>query len=317
MTPPISPPIQPKMPGPKDAAQITAELTGQAVSSIRRFKTGNANFVYHATLADGSAVVTRMTRPDLRPVADAAAGWNRRLRELGVPLPDLLVSDLDGPFPTLLLEHLPGTDLGACVGQMTTGQLDKLIEQLIQMHRLVHDLPTAGRFGFAACADQAPHASWFAVLDALVTRINPALSAEKSELHTALIKLEGQISQIQPTPFLHDTTTKNVLIGQDGRLVGIVDVDDLCWGDPRFVIALTHVGMALADGPDDYADKWLHRAGYADDAPYRLSIALHALAIKGEILANSNQNGLDNAANPKEIDCLTRLFQHSLSTLPL
>ena len=51
--------------------------------------------------------------------------------------------------------------------------------------------------------------------------------------------LRDEIDSIPPTPFLHDATTKNVLVTAKGAFSGIVDVDDLCFGDPRYPAALT------------------------------------------------------------------------------
>jgi hypothetical protein len=63
------------------------------------------------------------------------------------------------------------------------------------------------------------------------------------------------IDQVQPTPFLHDTTTKNVLISDSG-LLGIVDVDDLCFGDPLFVLALTNMAVLSCGWDVDYINYW-------------------------------------------------------------
>jgi aminoglycoside phosphotransferase (APT) family kinase protein len=49
----------------------------------------------------------------------------------------------------------------------------------------------------------------------------------------------AQLDSLPPIPFLHDTTTKNVIVTPGGTFSGIVDVDDLCFGDPRYVVALT------------------------------------------------------------------------------
>lgn len=48
---------------------------------------------------------------------------------------------------------------------------------------------------------------------------------------TRIEQLSEEIEKIEPTPFLDDTTTKNVNIDQD-RLSGIVDVDHICFSDP-------------------------------------------------------------------------------------
>ena len=43
----------------------------------------------------------------------------------------------------------------------------------------------------------------------------------------------AELDALSPVPFLHDTTTKNVIVTPEGSFSGIVDVDDLCFGDPR------------------------------------------------------------------------------------
>ena len=66
-----------------------------------------------------------------------------------------------------------------------------------------------------------------------------------SELVT---KARGELDSQPPIPFLHDTTTKNVIVTPEGAFSGIVDVDDLCFGDPRYVVALTLPSLTAAAG---------------------------------------------------------------------
>jgi len=89
-------------------------------------------------------------------------------------------------------------------------------------------------------------------------------------------------NQVGAVPFLHDTTTKNVIITSEGRFSGIVDVDDLCWGDPRFAPALTLASMQAFGGPRHYVAAWLRRAGFKDDRLFRTYVALCALDLVAE-----------------------------------
>lgn len=45
-----------------------------------------------------------------------------------------------------------------------------------------------------------------------------------------VMNFDSYTSEVKPTPFLDDTTTKNVIIN-DGKLSGIVDVDYVNFGD--------------------------------------------------------------------------------------
>jgi hypothetical protein len=70
-------------------------------------------------------------------------------------------------------------------------------------------------------------------------------------------RYETYFAAVRPVPFLDDTTTKNVLVEQ-GRLTGVVDVDQLCFGDSLLTIGLTQTSL-LAKGFDiDYVGHWMN-----------------------------------------------------------
>ena len=65
----------------------------------------------------------------------------------------------------------------------------------------------------------------------------------KSAVAAIMSKAQVELDALPPTPFLHDTTTKNVIVTPAGSFSGIVDVDDLCFGDPRYAVALTSAAL--------------------------------------------------------------------------
>ena len=98
-----------------------------------------------------------------------------------------------------------------------------------------------------------------------------------------LLKIHrSELDALQATPFLHDTTTKNVIVTEQGVLSGIVDVDDLCFGDPRYAPALT-LAVLLAHGRRaHYVEAWMAAAGHDDDRIFRLYVALFLLDLMSE-----------------------------------
>jgi aminoglycoside phosphotransferase (APT) family kinase protein len=71
-----------------------------------------------------------------------------------------------------------------------------------------------------------------------------------------LCSYTSYFSAVGPTPFLDDITTKNVIVHQ-GRLSGIVDVDQICFGDSLLTIGLTRMAL-MADSFDlDYIEHWM------------------------------------------------------------
>jgi aminoglycoside phosphotransferase (APT) family kinase protein len=104
---------------------------------------------------------------------------------------------------------------------------------------------------------------------------------------------------------------KNVIIAPDGTLSGIVDVDDLCYGDPRWVIALTLASLIASGGPQIYTDSWLQRAGLVDDPLFRLYVALFLfdfMSEHGQIF-----NGNPRESSPEARARLLELFEAAVA----
>ena len=53
-----------------------------------------------------------------------------------------------------------------------------------------------------------------------------------NQMEAMLAVMRDRVDAVAATPFLHDTTTKSVIVTPEGTLSGILDVDDLCFGDP-------------------------------------------------------------------------------------
>ncbi len=89
-------------------------------------------------------------------------------------------------------------------------------------------------------------------------RSTVAASVGKAEIdlvRSAAAKLDSYFAQVRLTPFLADTTTKNVLMHY-GRLSGIVDLDTVCYGDPLFTLALTKAGATASGFDRVYTAAW-------------------------------------------------------------
>jgi len=72
-------------------------------------------------------------------------------------------------------------------------------------------------------------------------------------------------------------------------------VDDLCFGDPRYVVALTLASLIASGGPTTYVDAWMNSANYRKDRIFQLYVALfivdfmseHGQEFNGNVLASS------------------------------
>ena len=127
---------------------------------------------------------------------------------------------------------------------------------------------------------------------------------------SALTGLRAQVDAMPATPFLHDTTTKNVIVNKRGMLSGIVDVDDLCFGDPRYAAALTLAVLTAYGGPVRYVSAWLKHAGHEDDAVFRLYVAVFLLDLMGE--HGHAFNGNQQPSNPRQRTVLLEALEEAL-----
>ncbi len=300
-----------KVPDKTVAAAIAGSVVGTAPTAIRRFTTGSRHYVYEALFRDRDPVVVRIGTRSAHMEMAGAVRLSGLLRVQGAPLPAILGEDIRAELPWLVLERLPGSDLGAVIGALSDGQLDQIAAGVAAAQAIAATTRSAGRYGYATTPEEAPHGRWSEVLEDNLDRsrerirvaglFDPALV---DAVRRMLAARRIEIDRLLPTPFLHDTTTKNVIVAPDGRLSGIVDVDDLCFGDPRYAAALTFVALSGYGGPIRYVEHWLRHAGAEDDAMFRLYVALFLLDLMGE---HSNVfNGNQRPSTPQARASLIR-----------
>ncbi|HEY9844468.1 MAG: phosphotransferase family protein [Candidatus Sericytochromatia bacterium] len=259
------------VPSEQDATAIVNQVLAQSVLAVSRFTTGLCHYVYEVLLADGTAVVARLARPDAAAGLAGAVYWSERLRPLGVPLPELLAADARpeaAPCPYLLLERLPGTDLGHVYDTLSSAQKRAIAAGVVDAQRLTARLPPGRGFGYVSRYDQPfPWRSWQQVVLASLARSRERIvragvfdSVLVDAVTARLPDYAEYLAAVTPTPFLDDTTTKNVLVHQ-GALSGIVDVDVVCFGDPLWTLGLTRMALLSGSHEPDYADIWAGLAG--------------------------------------------------------
>lgn len=302
------------------AASLALEATATRPTMVRRFSTGSQHYVFEAIFADRPPVVVRIARGGDRHLVRSASRLSAQLRPLGVPLPRILAEDLDAECPYLILERFPGTDLGHVIGRLGADRLEPIARRVVEAQRVAAATPTAGRYGYAADPASAPLERWSANLDNSLARSRSRIVdaglfdlSIADPLASALEVLRSEADAQPATPFLHDTTTKNVIVTEDGTFSGIVDVDDLCFGDPRYVVALTLAALTAFGGPVAYAHTWMRLAGFRDDRLFRLYVALCLL----DFLSEEGQvfNGNQRPSSPEARQRLLGIYTAALQDL--
>lgn len=190
---------------------------------------GHNSVTYEAVLPEGSGIV----RMNADTSVFAATERNiASLAGLGLPVPHVLASDLSKtrfPFAYLLLDKIPGRDLGYELAGMTPAQMTRLAEQIVDYQRRVMTLPLGTGYGYAGIGERGPYSSWQELVFS-------------EEVPVQASRYAAYFRQVPPVCFLDDITVKNVIV-QNGELQGLIDFDCVCYGDPLYWLALTAVGV--------------------------------------------------------------------------
>jgi aminoglycoside phosphotransferase len=282
------------------ARSLAKMVIGHEPVSVSRFTTGFHHHVFEVCFFSRAPVVVRLATPENRAAMIGAHEISQRLRPLGVPLPEILAADLDAAFPYLILERFPGTDLIGVVHRLSDAGKRAISSKVVEAQKVVSThCAISGRYGHAVYADDAPYESWSESLIAKLEMARKALQAgglfdpRYAETIANLISAHrNTLDNLPASPFLHDTTTKNVIVTPDGEFSGIVDVDDLCFGDPRSVVALTLVSLANLGAATDYVDFWMASAGFSADRLFYLYAALTSVSFMSEHGQSFNGNAV-------------------------
>jgi len=271
------------------ARSIAAGLAGEPPTRCERFPTGLRNYVYDIEFASGEQFVLRFSPAD---EIQGTVFWTTQLRSGGVPAAQvLLTSEPDAVYSYSVLERLPGTDLGNVFDDLDEGQLSGIADEVASWQRLTEgSVAPARKFGFALDYDAQLFNSWTDVLLASLTGterlvrlaavVDPAPIAQVAD---RVRTVRDELDQVQPRPFLHDATTKNVIV-HDGFVTGLVDVDFMGFGDPLYLAALTRMSLLSAGRSPAYAVRLAELI--APDAPpgrFDLYTMVHCAGFLGEL----------------------------------
>ena len=126
------------------------------------------------------------------------------------------------------------------------------------------------------------------------------------------LKMRDELDNIPATPFLYDTITKNVLVTPNGEFAGIVDVDALCFGDPRLVPALTLTAiMVFEEGEVSYIDTWMQIANFSKDRLFYFYVTVFLVGFMSE--HGQQFNGNQKESDPKIREKLLFLLDEVLN----
>jgi hypothetical protein len=126
------------------ASALVAAALGARPVEVRRFGTGLHHYVFEAAFEDRAPVVVRIASKESRSAMVGAFELSRRLRPLGVRLPRIIAEGLSHRLPHLVLERLPGTDLGNVVRTLSDSRLEAIAMEVARAQRITRNTASVG-----------------------------------------------------------------------------------------------------------------------------------------------------------------------------
>jgi aminoglycoside phosphotransferase (APT) family kinase protein len=269
------------------AAIARQALNVQPKHVVRQTLTQSGNDVFRADLADGRSVVLR-TSPRRGAFAHTARNLEA-LRRLDLPVQNVLAAGTIGPparesAPSaaepsgsfIVLDWLAGRDLGFELPTMSREDMTRVAETVTDVQRRVATLPRSTGFGWAPIGRNADAPRWTEIFGPAPEPTAegvphdpalPRLDRLRARLASVRRRVEPHFDSVRPICFLDDLTTKNVLI-ENGRLTGLIDFDEVCYGDPLMSVGSTLAHLATDVGPSGqfYGEELVRLASPGPDA---------------------------------------------------
>ena len=268
----------------KLAEQIVASRTGGQGVKIERFQTGLSHFVVSVETSIGSEYVIRIAKPERKSELLDGLMWHRRLDDLGVPLPSIYDSgEIDG-FHFALYERLPGEDLENIYSSLGANSKREIAARVAWVQERVGKLDK-GYFSdyptwpdaVAGILDRSEHVIK-AAGDTVGNYFNTA--REMTTVHMSYL------AAVKPVAFLYDLNVRNVII-RDGRMSGIIDVDEIWFGDPLLSVGRGKTLLLAMQQETDYIDYWCDYLKLSSEM--LLMVDLYALLYCIRFMATSGQ----------------------------
>jgi aminoglycoside phosphotransferase (APT) family kinase protein len=306
---------QSPLPDEVTAAKVFRSHFSEPVSAVTRFPTGLRHHVYEIRTSTGGAYVVRIASSASRPDLEGGLYWHPRLRAAGVPVPVLYASSVTDEYPYMLIERLPGSDLGQVYAGLSSAAKQALAVRIAAIQKAVSALPMPRGFGFAHSYEQADaqgKRSWAEVVAADIARSEERIhrigrieQRYVERVRAVLTDYETYLQSVRPVPFLDDMTTKNVIVNE-GTLSGIVDTDEVCFGDPLFTLGITNMALLSLGMDTDYVGYWLNAIGVSRQqraivAGYSLVFCLGFMSELGQVFNQPVEYSEGRAQNLRDI----------------
>lgn len=282
------------------AIEIAENVFGQKPEKIERAGVGIANYVYLIECR-GTRYVLRLNNEgnDYSETARLLASAEKA----GMPVSHVEASGFYKGANYIALTYISGQDLGIVYNKLSPQDKRNIARETVKLQKCAASIQ---------CAEK-PRVWYnfiFEMLDQAEERIKSGgyFNNEKAaQLKTEAQKLMQYFSALKPVPYLDDISTKNLLI-DGGHVSGVIDIDEIGYGDALTYIALMRVALLNMGYDDDICNFILDEMNA--DNPQRRAEVFYCLLYCTDFMGERGMtfNGKKVEVNPNVVSRLNSLY---------
>jgi len=296
------------------------------VKEIYRYTTGYGHLVFQVITEKDDNFIVRITPPENLRLYQGACFWLQQLKQLNLPIPNIIANGKYQKYHYMILNYIPGTDLNHIYPNLTDEEKREITQNIVKIQstieKTIPQAPKIGEYTTDIDANEI-YLNWTARIENFTDFCIKFMQESKlfnlkvhcNDVHKLYITFIPYFDKIEPKPFLDDATTKNVLI-HNGKLSGIIDLDWLSFGDKLFAIGLTKASL-LSSGYDcKYTNYWMEELKLS--IIERRVVSFYALFFCIDFMSEIGQtynNGKTVKASDKEINHRMKVFEDILNEI--
>ena len=231
----------------KEAITLFENAAKKRVVQIERCGVGIANYVF-IVFTTAEKFVLRCSKNE--DAYKDTIYWLNKLSVCDIPIPVVLSEGKYKGYSYLILSYIHGDDIGNVYCQLSDSEKKQIAKEVVAIQRKIAgiEVPTDAEW------------TWNRVVDGTLNRAEERIKRKHyfdinkvSIVKRLQQELREYMDNVQPTPYLDDISTKNLLI-YEGKLSGIIDIDWIGLGDMLTFAAMTKVALLNMDLDTKYID---------------------------------------------------------------
>ena len=232
----------------KKALEIFEKHICTKIRKIERCGVGHGNYVYIVSGETDKYVIRCSDEDD---AYKNTIHWLKRLKEINIPVPEIIADSKYKNYNYIILSYLSGQDLGIVYPTLSNDEKRIIAREVVKIQNTVSTIELE---------DVEDNWYWYSFIQYMLERAkerienNGYFDIDKIEqLYKMSEVLQDYFNQIKPVAYLDDISTKNLLI-ENGKVSGIIDVDWIGIGDKLTYVALSNVALLNMDYDTNYVD---------------------------------------------------------------